>query len=175
MRHDQFTQTNIRTVTSALKPLEQVDKVLAGEEFLREALKVEQVLNVFFLGGFALLVVLFFVICRLQERIRCAALAGDFEFLRGRGMTERRIACSRAVGAAVLGGLLAVAAVGMAALFLNLLIGRYPLLVNVVGPREELLSAPTATAAGVFVLIAAVLFVGASLLGWVPLRPAGDQ
>ena len=175
MRHDQFTQANIRTVTSALKPLEQVDKVLAGEEFLREAFKVKRVLGAFFLGGFALFVALFFAICRLQERIRCAALAGDFEFMRGRGVTQKRIACSRAAGAAVLGGLLAVAAVCIAALFLNLLVGKYPLLANVVGPQEELFSALTTTAAGVFVLVAAVLFAGASLLGWAPLRPAGDQ
>ena len=175
MRHDWFTHADIRTVTSALKPIEQIDKVLAGEESLREVFRIEQALNTFLLGGFALLVVLFFVICRLQERIRCAALAGDFEFLRDRGLTERKIAGFRAVGAAALGGSLSAAAVGLAVVVFNLLIGKYPLLVNVVGPREELFSAPTAIAAGVFVLFAVVLFVGASLLGWMPLRPAGDQ
>ena len=175
IRHDQFTQEDIRTVTSALKPLEQVDKVLIGEESLREIFKIERALNVFFIGGFALLVALFFVICRLQERIRCAVLAGDFEFLRGRGVMETRIACSRAAGAAVLGGFLAAVAVGVSVVVLNFLVGKYPFLVNVVGPREELFLASTVNAAGVFVLFAAVMFVGASLLGWTPLRPAEDQ
>ena len=175
IRHDHFTQANVRTVISALKPLVQVDKVLAGEESLREVFKVERTLNALFLGGLALFVILFFVICRLQERIRCAALAGDFEFLRGRGVTEARIAGSRAAGAAALGGFLAAAAVGVSAAFLNVLIKRYPSLVNVVGPREELFSTPIAISAGVFILLAAVLFVGASLLGWMPLRPAEDQ
>jgi len=175
MRHDLFTRSNVNTVISALTPLAQVEKVLAGEESLREVFKVERALNVLFIGGFALLVTLFFVICRLQERIRCSALAGDFEFLMGRGVTEMRIAGLRAAGAAILGGLLAAAAVGVSVVVLNILIKRHPLLVNVVGPREELFSAPTAVSAGVFVLLAALLFVGASLLGWMPLRPTEDR
>ena len=175
IRPDSFTAADVDVVTSVLKPLAQVDKVLAGEDSLPGIFKVARALKKLFVGGFVLLAGLFFAICRLQERILSAAMAGDFEFLMGRGVAEKKIVGFRAMGAAVSGGLLSGAAVGVAFAVLNFTVRKHPSLANIIGPREELFSAPTATAAGVFVLLAAVLFAGASVLGWTPLRSSGDQ
>ena len=175
LRRDRFTPADIGVVTSALMPLPQVDKVLAGEDSLPGIFKVARALKTLFIGGFVLLAGLFFSICRLQERILSAALAGDFEFLMGRGVAEKKIAGFRAMGAAVSGGLLAGVAVGVAFVVLNVTLRKHPSLACIIGPLEELFSTPTAVAAGVFALLAAVLFAGASVLGWTPLRSSGDQ
>ena len=167
---DRFNPEDVDMVISALKPLAQVDKVLAGEEFLPKVFKVMRVSKMLFIGGFALLAALFFVICRLQERILSGALAGDFEFLAGRGVARKKIMGFRAMGAAFSGALLATAAFAAAVAVLNVIIGKYPSLAYIIGPGEELFSQPLAVALGVFVLLAAFFFAGASLSGWTPLK-----
>ncbi len=173
LRHDRFTSADMEMVVSALKPLGQVEKVLAGEEFMPRLFKVHRALSALFQAGFAALAALFFAVCRLQDRLRCAVMAGDLAFLLDRGITARRAAVSRAAGAAAMGVLLSAAAVGSAAAALHLLIGRHPSLAIVIGPADELLDARFATAAGAFVLAAALLFAASSLLGWSARSPGG--
>ncbi len=175
MRHDRFTPPGVEAVLSALKPVELVDKVLAGEESLPRLFKVKRALNVLSLGGFGLLVALFFVTCRLQDRLRGISMSGDIGFLLQHGVPERRMAASRAAGAAAAGFVLAAVATASAAAALHFLLGRYPFLEGVIGTQEELLSLPVGAAAGLFVLMSALLFAAASLLGWAPVRPAGER
>ena len=175
IRHDRFDASGVETVLSALKPVELVDKVLAGEESLPRLFKVNRALHALSLGGFAVLVALFFVVCRLQDRLRCISMAGDFGFLLQRGIPERRMAASRAAGAAVMGIALAIVALVSAAAALHFLLGRYPSLTGVIGPQAELFSPASAAAAGLFVLLVALLFAASSLLGWTSVRPAGER
>ncbi len=175
IRHDWFTPPGVETVLSALKPVELLDKVLAGEESLPRLFKVDRAVNALSRAGFAVLAVLFFILCRLQDRLRCLSLAGDFVFLLQRGVPERRLAIFRAAGSAATGLALAAVAVVSAAAALHFLIGRHPVLEGVIGPREELLSSPVAAAGAAFVLAAALVFAASSLLGWAPVRPAGER
>ena len=175
IRHDRFTASGVETVISALKPVELVDKVLAGEESLPRLFQVNRALHALSLGGLAALVALFFVICRLQERLRCIAMTGDFGFLLERGVPVRRIAASRAAGAAISGIVLAAVALVSAAAALHFLLGRYPSLAVAIGPQEELFSPESAAAGGAFVLLIALLFAVSSLLGWPSARSAGNR
>lgn len=175
MRHDRFTPSGVEAVLSALKPVELVDKALAGEDSLPRLFKIKRALNALSFGGLGLLVALFFVVCRLQDRLRSVSMSGDIGFLLQHGVSERRMEASRAAGAAAAGLVLAAVAAASAAAALHFLLGRYPFLEGVIGTQEELLSLPAAAAAGLFVLLAALMFAAASLLGWAPVRPSGER
>ena len=109
----------------------------------------------------ALVLAVFF----LQEKARAESLLPGFGFLRERGIPERRIAVSRAAGAAVAAGLLALAALGAAAATLFLLERLFLLTARVMGPVEEILTPEGLVPVGTFVVAAALLAGGASLLG----------
>lgn len=170
IRHDRFDPSDVAMVLSALKPVELVDKVLAGEESLPRLFRVHRVFSASAWGGFAALVVLFFVVCRLQEQLRSLALKGEIGFLLERGVSERRVAASRAAGAAIWGIVLAGVAAAAAAAAMHFLLRRYPSLQGVIAPPDHLLSSSSAGAAGAFVLCAAILLAAASLLGWAAAR-----
>jgi cell division protein FtsX len=175
IRHDRFTPSGVETVLTALKPVELVDKLLAGEESLPRIFRVKRALNALSFACLGLLAALFFAVCRLQDRLRSASMSGDIGFLLQHGVSERRLEASRAAGAAASGFVLAAVAAASAAAALHFLLGRYPFLEGVIGTQEELLSIPAAAAAFLFVLLAALMFAAASLLGWAPARPAGER
>ncbi len=172
IRHDRFTASGVGSVTSALRAVPSIDQVLAGEDSLSRFLRVARYSAALAWGVFALFLILFFVICRLQERLRASALAGDFGFLLERGMSSLRLAASRAAGAAITGFLLAAAAVVAAAAVLHFLLRRYPFLGNVVGAAEDLSAPSTAAAAAVFILCVALLAAASSLFSWMAARPS---
>ncbi|MEW6721335.1 MAG: permease-like cell division protein FtsX [Thermodesulfobacteriota bacterium] len=172
-RHDRFTAGDVDAVLSALKPVELIEKVLAGEDSLPRLFKVQRAAAFFAWGMFALIAALFLVILKLQEQLRSAALSGDIGFLVERGISERRVAASRAAGSALAGILLSAVAVAAAAASLHFLLRRHPSLQAAVCAPEALLSPPALAASGVFVLCAAILFGASSLLGWTAVRPSG--
>jgi hypothetical protein len=163
IRHDRLVPSGVEAVLSALKPVELVEKVLAGEESLPGIFRANRVFAAAAWGAFAALVVLFFVVCRLQEQLRSLALKGEIGFLLERGVPERRVA-------AIWGVVLAGVAAGAAAAAMHFLLRRHPILEGVIAPPETLLAGHTAAAAGIFILCAAVLFAAASLLGWAAAR-----
>jgi hypothetical protein len=172
IRHDRFTASGVGSVISALRPVSSVDRVLAGEDSLSRVLQVDRYSAVLAWGVFALFLSLYFVICRLQDRMRSSDLAGDIGFLLERGISERRLAASRAAGAAISGFLLAAAAVCAAAAGLHILIRRYPLVEKVVGATDDLTASSTAAAAAAFILCVALLAAASNLFGWMAARPS---
>jgi len=164
-RHDRLSGGDVDLVVSALRSVSRVDQVLAGEEWLPRLLRAGRyaswagwsLFGAFFAG--------FFVVARLQERGRAAALAGDFAYLAERGVSAGRLARSRAAAAAASGFLLAAAgaAAGGAALFL--LLRKLPLLERGIGPPSDLLLPRTVASVVLFSCCAALLSAAASLLG----------
>jgi len=166
IRPGRLTGADIDLVTSALRSVPLVDQVLAGEEWLPGLLRAGRLASWAGWGIFGAFLTAFFLVCRLQERARAIALAGDFAFLAERGVPAGRMAFSRAAGAAVSGFLLAAAgtAAGGGALFLVL--WKVPFLAGGIGPPSDLLLPRTVAAAVLFSCGAALLSAAASLLGW---------
>lgn len=172
IRPERFSAPDVETVLTALEPVDLVEKVLAGEDSLPRLFRIRQAFAAAAWGMFAAFAVLLFAVCRLQEQLRSLALKGDIGFLLERGIAERRMTASRAAGAAAWGIVLGAVATAAAAAALHFLLRRYPSLESGIGAPEQLFSAPIASAAGVFLLCAALLFAVASLLGWLAARSA---
>jgi hypothetical protein len=165
-RPDRLTGADVGLVASALRSVSRVDQVLAGEEWLPGLLLIGRYASWLCWGILGAFLAGFFLFCRLQERGRAVALAGDFAFLVERGVPGGRLAVFRAAGAAV-SGLLAAAAgavAGGGALFL--LLREVPFLERVIGPPSDLLLPRTVAAVAVFSGFAALLSASSSLLGW---------
>jgi hypothetical protein len=165
-RPDRLTGADVDLVTSALRSVSLVDKVLAGEEWLPRLLRVGRLASWLGWGVFGAFLAGFFLVGRLQERARSVGLAGDFAFLEERGVPGSRMAILRAAGAAISGFLVAAAgtAAGGGALFLSL--RNVPFLEAVVGSPSDLLLPRTVAAAVLFSIGAALLSAAASLFGW---------
>jgi hypothetical protein len=163
---DRFTGADIDLVVSALRSVPLFERVLAGEEWLPRLLRAGRIASWGCWGIFGAFVVGFFLVGRLQERVRAIASAGDFAFLAERGVSAGRLAFFRAAGAAVSGFLLAVAgtAAGGGALYLSL--RKFPFLERVIGPPSDLLLPRMVEGALLFACGAALLSAAASLLGW---------
>jgi len=164
-RPDRLTGSDVDVVTSALRTVPLVERILAGEEWLPRLLRAGRLASRVAWGIFGAFLAGFFVVGRLQERARAVALAGDFAFLAERGVPAGRLAFLRAAAAAVSGLLLAAAgtAAGGGALFLSL--RNVPFLEGVIGPPSDLLLPRTVAAAVLFSCGAALLSAAASLLG----------
>jgi hypothetical protein len=161
-----LTGEDVDLVASALRAVSQVERVLAGEEWLPRLLRAGRLASWACWGIFGAFLAGFFLVGRLQERARAVALATDFAFLAERGVSAGRLAFLRAGGAAISGFLLAAAgtAAGGGALFLSL--RKFPFLERVIGPPADLLLPRTVAAAVLFSIGAALLCAAASLLGW---------
>lgn len=166
LRPGRFTGRDIRAVETALRPLPQVERVLSGGEGLPRLLQIKEWANALLWGGIGLLGLASFAIFSVQEKFRTAALSQDFAFLAERGISPRRFAACRAAAASLVGGLVALAALGAAFATLVLLLGSAPLMATAVGRPEDLLAPRILASAAAFILSAAVLLGGASLLGW---------
>ncbi|MBI5419591.1 MAG: hypothetical protein HZA60_05835 [Deltaproteobacteria bacterium] len=173
MRPGRLTEKDIKAVEAALRPLPQVDKLLSGGEALTRLLRVKDGINVGFRVLFGFLCVACFATLFLQEKARAASLAADFAFLGDRGTPRNRIAFSRALGAGLIGCLLALVSLGAAALALSSLVDRLPYLGGVIGPAEEVFAPGLLVPALLFLLSGTLLSAGASLMGWRAARPAG--
>jgi hypothetical protein len=166
IRPDRLTGADVALVASTLRSVPLVEQVLAGEEWLPRMLRAGRLAFRVGWGMFGVFLAGFFIVCRLQERARAVALAGDFAFLEERGVPGGRLAYLRAAGAAISGFLLAAAgtAAGGGALFLFL--RNVPFLEGGIGPPSDLLLPRTVAAAVLFSCGAALLSAAASLLGW---------
>jgi len=171
IRPDRLTVKDVELVATALRAVPQVERVLAGEDWLPRLLLAGRLASWACWGVFGAFLAGFFLVGRLQERARAVALAGDFAFLAERGVSAGRLAFHRAAGAALSGFLLA--AVGTAAgggvLFFSL--RKYPILERVIGSPTDLLLPQTIASAVLFSVGAALLSGAASLLGWRAARP----
>lgn len=166
MQPGRFTEKDLAAVESALRPLPQVERVLAGGEALPGWLAVRDWVNTVLWSGFALLCAAVFAIFLLQEKSRASFLATDLEFLRERGVPVRTIVVSRASAAFLSGLLLSLAATGASALLLLLLEDQIPVLARVIGPPNEILTFPLVIPAASFLAGVALLSGAASPLGW---------
>ena len=166
LRPERLTAADVGQVTSALRPVPTVEKVLAGEDILPGLLRVRRwaaALAWGIFGAFAALVSLLFL---LQERIRANILSADLAFLEGRGVAGGRLAVSRAAGAALSSLFLAVIGVAVSGAALRYLLVRYPSLESLVGPPADLLLQGTVAAVAGYLLCAASLAAVFSLLGF---------
>ncbi|MEK6778446.1 MAG: permease-like cell division protein FtsX [Candidatus Deferrimicrobiota bacterium] len=166
MLPDRFTETDIRSMETALRLLPQVESLLSGGDVLSRLLRVKRWVNGLFWAGFGLLCAVFFLVLFLQEKTRASILSVDFGFLEERGIPAARIAFSRALGAALTGELLSLAAAGATVSWFFLLEKRLALIGRVIGPAEDILALPFLLPLGLFLLAAPLLHGGASLLGW---------
>lgn len=166
IRPDRLTAADVDLVASALRSVSHVEQVLAGEEWLPRTLRDGLLFSRACWGVFGAFLAGFFLVARLQERSRAAALAGDFAFLAERGVPAGRLASFRAAAAAVSGFLLATlgTAAGGGALFLSL--RAFPSMERVIGLPSDLLLPRTVAAALLFSCCASLLSAAASLLGW---------
>ncbi len=164
MRHDRFTEGEIRAVETALRPLPHVERILYGGEALARLLRIRGWVNAFFWAAFALLCGVTFLIFVLQEKARSLSLAADYDFLRERGVPSRSLALSRAFAAMLTGFLLSLAATGASALLLFLLESRLSVLVRVIGPAAEIMSPAVLIPIAMFLLSAALASGAASSL-----------
>ncbi|MBI5577501.1 MAG: hypothetical protein HY896_14210 [Deltaproteobacteria bacterium] len=166
VRRDRFAEADIRAVEAALKPLPEVEMVLLGAESLPSLLRAAGWSSVFFRAVLAVLCIAAFAIFHLQEKARAVGLSGDFDFLKERGISFRRIALARAAGSALVCGSLSLAAVAASSGAYYLLESRLSQLRRVIGPSSEILTLPVLVPLILFICAAALLSGGASLLGW---------
>jgi hypothetical protein len=165
LRPDHFTGEDVERVTSALRSVSHVEKVLAGEGRLPRLLQAKRCLAALAWGAFAAFAAVFLAILVLQERYRAAVLAPDIAFLGERGIPAGRIAVSRAAGGALVAALLAAAGILLSGGVLRFLLLRYPVLEQLVGPPGEIPVVRNLWAAAGFILGSAVLAGGSSLIG----------
>ncbi len=171
IRPDRMTGADIGLVTSALRPVSQVDKVLSGEDWLPSLLRTGRFMYRLAWAVFGVLVAVFFLACVLQERGRALSLAGDFAFLAERGIPAERLAGARAGASAVTGFLLALAGSAAGGAVFLLLLLKYPSLEGAIGSPSDLLLPRTMVAATAFSVLAALLSASASYLGFRAARP----
>lgn len=166
LRPGRFTESGIRSVEAALKPLPEVEKILSGGEVLPRLLRIGRWMNVLFWAAFCLLCVVSFAVFFLQEKARASYLSDDFGFLAERGIPSRSISMSRAAGTALVGGVLSLAAMAASAFMIFVLSGRLPLFSRAIGPADEILTLSFLVPGAIFPAASAMLSGGASLLGW---------
>jgi len=166
LRPDRLTTADIDQVTSALRNVPYVERVLAGGEQLPRMLRLKRWAAVLAWGVFGSFAGLFSLLFLLQERVRGIALAGNIAFLAERGVPTGRMAASRAAGAALSAIFLASGGAVLSAVILRYLLLRYPALEHLVGPPAELLSPRIAAAVAGFLLCAALLASVSSLIGF---------
>ena len=165
LRPEHFTVEEVDRVTSTLRSVSHVERILAGEERLSRLLQAKRYAATIAWGVFAAFAASFLAILVLQERVRAVELAAEIAFLGERGIPAGRIAASRAAGGALVAALLAVAGMLLSVAVLRFLLLRYPPLELLVGSPGEIPVRRNLWAAGAFVLCSAVLAGGSSLLG----------
>jgi hypothetical protein len=153
-------------VTSALRSVSRVEKVLAGEERLPRLLLARRYAAAVAWGVFGAFAAVCFLILVLQEKGRAAGVAADFAFLEERGVPAGRMAVSRSAAGALASLPLAAAGVLLSGAALRHLLLRYPSLEQLVGPPGDLMLPRTVLAAAGFVLVSALLAAASSLLGF---------
>jgi hypothetical protein len=166
LRPERLTVGDIASVENALRPLPQVEKVYTGAQSLPRLLKVREWINLSLWGFFALLAVVFFAVCALQESVRACALRPDFAFLEDRGISSRSIMLARGGGSAIIAALLVLPAIGASAALLVYAGNRFPSLASVVGPVDALANHGAFPMVLVFAVSVPVLIFAASLYGW---------
>lgn len=166
LRPERLTGADVERVTTALRSVSHVEKVLAGEGRISRLLLVKRYAAAVAWGVFGAFVAVCLVIMVLQEKGRAGALAADFAFLEERGVPAGRMAASRAAAGALAALPLAAAGVLLSGAALRHLLLRYPALEQLVGPPGDLLLPRTVLAAAGFVLCFALLAAAASLLGF---------
>ncbi len=166
LRPGRLTEEAAASVAAALRPLPQVDEVLAGGKWAPRVLRLKRWVNAALWACFGLLCAAFFLVLAVQEKARAAAHAADFAFLAERGAPSGGMALRRAAAAALCGGIVGLAALGAAGGVLVLLDARFPFARSVVGPASELLAPDALVPLGAFLASAALLSGAASLIGW---------
>lgn len=166
LRPERFTGADVEMVTSALRSVPHVEKVLAGEARLPRLLLVKRYAAAVAWGVFGAFAAVCLVILVLQEKVRAVALAADFAFLEERGVPAGAMALSRSAAGALAALPLAAAGVLFSGAALRHLLLRYPSLEQLVGPPGDLLLPRTVLAAAGFVLCFALLSAATSLFGF---------
>lgn len=166
LRRDRLTQETLGKLESALKPLPQIEKVLAGGTWMPRVLGLKRWVNAFLWSALGFLGLLLFTVFAVQERSRAVRLSGDFAFLVGRGIAPRGIAWRRAATAALVGGLSSLVALAAAAALLFRLDTRFSWFRKAVGPWEDLLTPALLPGPVLFCLLAALATGAASRMAW---------
>jgi len=166
LRPERLTGADVELVTSALRSVSRVEKVLAGEERLPLLLLVRRYAAAVAWGVFGAFAAAYLLILVLQEKGRATALAADFAFLEERGVPAGRLAGSRSGGGALAALFYSAAGVLLAGAALRHLLLRHPSLEPLVGPPGDLLLRRTVLAAAGFVLVSALLAAASSLVGF---------
>jgi cell division protein FtsX len=174
IRRDRFDAADVEQVISVLRPLPAVAQVLSGGDSLPRLLRAARYAAVGSWTVFGAFFAAFFLLCALQEQVRVLSSSGAYRYLLDRGAPRGRIVSGRAVGSALWCLFLAAFATGAATAVLSFLLGRFSLLRAVIGPAEDLLTPSVAVAACAFILSAALLSAGASLLGWRSVGASGN-
>ncbi len=173
LRPERMSEQGIADVRSALEPVSQVEKILAGGDVVPGLLRMKRWANALLWSGFVLLCLVFLVILAMQEKARAARLVPDVSFLVDRGVPEDRIAARRTAGAFVTGGIVALLATLASFAVLFLVSGRFPAFRSVVGQAQDLLEARFILPVCLF-LLSATIFQGLlSLAGWRAASPKG--
>jgi hypothetical protein len=166
LRPEQMSEQGIADVRSALTPVNQVEKILSGEDVMPSLLRMKRWANALLWSGFALVCFVFLVILAMQEKTRAARLVPDVSFLVDRGVQGDRIAARRTAGAFVAGGIVTLLATVVSCAGLFLVSRLFPYVRAVVGQAQDLLDARYLLPVCLF-LLSATIFQGlASLAGW---------
>ena len=166
LRPERLTGADVERVTTALRSVSHVEKVLAGEARISRLLLVKRYAAAIAWGVFGAFAAVCLVVLVLQEKGRATALAADFAFLEERGVPAGRMAASRSAAGALAALPLAAAGVLLSGAALRYLLLRYPSLEQLVGPPGDLLLPRTMLAVAGFALCFALLAAAASLLGF---------
>ncbi len=166
LRRGAMSEQGIARTRSALEPLPQVEKVLAGGSLMPRVLRLKRWADAVLWGGFALVCAVFLTMVAIQERARAGRLLPEVRFLADRGIPGRRIASRRAAGAFFAGGFLVLLASGASGALLHVATVRFPLLREAVAPAADLLRVPAVLYAGLFVVAAAAVQGLFSFAAW---------
>lgn len=173
LRPGGLSEEGIEKVRSSLEPLPQVEKILSGGTLMPRLLRMKRWANALLWAGFALACAVFLAVLGMQERARAQRLLPDVSFLVERGVSGGRIVVRRAAGAAVVGAVLALLAVGASVGALHFVTDAFPFLRAAVGPVRELFDSRIASPVWPFLLSAAALQGIASLLAGSAAFPKG--
>lgn len=166
LRRGGMSRLGIARTRSALEPLPQVEKVLAGGSLMPHVLRLKRWADAVLWAGFALVCAVFLVVVAIQERARATRLLPEVRFLSDRGIPGRNIASRRAAGTFLTGVFLALLALAASGAIVHFATVRFPFLRDAVGPAPELLRVPAVLCAGLFVLSAAAVQGLSSLAAW---------
>ena len=166
LRPERLTAADVARVTSVLRAVGSVEKVLAGEEQLPRLLRVRRFANILSWGVFGAFAALLSLVFLFQERARAVALAPDFAFLAERGIPPGRVAACRAAGAAISVLLLSTLCVLLSGAVLRGILIRYPSLESLIGSPDDLLLLQTLSGLAAFLLCATGIAAASSLLGF---------